>query len=83
MKNTSICSSSYWLYAPVGGLLEVAPKLTEEVDKGQKIATIYNMFGQVVTEIVSDNDGIVIGKATTPYCEAGSRVVHIGLFEEE
>lgn len=83
MKNTSVCSSSYWLYAPVGGLLEVSPKLTEEVDKGQKIATIYNMFGQVVREIVSDNDGIVIGKATTPYCEAGSRVVHIGLFEEE
>lgn len=81
MKNTHICHSSYWRYAPQGGLLEVIPKLTEVISKNQPIANIYNMFGQLVTVMTSDNDGIVIGKATTPYCEVGSRVLHLGLLE--
>lgn len=78
MKDTHICSSSYWMYAPNGGLLEVLPKLTEVIEKDQPIANIYNMFGQLITVMNSDNDGIVIGKATTPYCEVGSRVLHLG-----
>lgn len=82
MKDTSICSSSHWMYAPTGGLLEVIPKLTEMVKKGQQLAVIYNMFGQVISTIKSEHDAIVIGKATTPYCEAGSRVIHLGLMEK-
>lgn len=79
MKDTHICTTSYWLYAPRGGLLEVMPKLTEVVEKEQPIANLYDMFGQLVTVMNSDNNGIVIGKATTPYCEVGSRVLHLGI----
>lgn len=80
-KDTTICSSSYWLHSPSGGILEVLPKLTQYIAKGEKVATLYNPFGDVIVNIVADNDGVVIGKATTPYCEAGSRVLHLGLID--
>lgn len=73
-----VCRNSYWMYAKQGGILQVYPELIEEVKKGQKIALITNVFGEKVTEIKAKHDGIVIGKATYPVCQEGSRVVHIG-----
>ena len=35
MKDTPICSSSHWIYAPNGGLITVLLKLTEIVEKQQ------------------------------------------------
>ena len=37
----------------------------------------------MVSEMLCDNDGIVIGRAITPYCEVGARVLHIGILEDK
>ena len=74
-----ICSSSHWIYSQTGGILEVFPGLTDEIKKGQTIGKVFDVFGQLRDEIVSEEDGVVIGKSTHPACEAGTRIVHIGV----
>ncbi|WP_306641121.1 succinylglutamate desuccinylase/aspartoacylase family protein [Sanyastnella coralliicola] len=77
------CGSSYWLYADRGGILEVYPDITEVVRKGEKVATIRDVFGAVVREYFCPEDGIVIGKSTHPVGQTGSRILHLGIIENE
>ena len=72
------CSSSEWLYTKDGGILEVLPKLTQVVKKGQKIAILKNVFGEIVEEYYSRANGIVLGKSIDPIAERGARIIHIG-----
>jgi predicted deacylase len=76
-----ICDSSYWIYAQNGGILRVLPELTDRVSKGELVATIVDIFGNVIEEIEADEDGVVVAKATNPVCQVGSRVIHLGVNE--
>ena len=76
--DVAVCKDSHWLYAKNGGILRVRPGLTDMVKKGEIIATITNIFGEVIQELKSPENAIVVGKATNPVCEVGSRVVHLG-----
>lgn len=78
-KNAIICDRSYWIYAERGGIVDVLPDLTEQVIKGQVIARIYDVFGQIKEEVKSDQAGIIIGKNVRPNCNAGTRLIHIGI----
>lgn len=78
-----ICSSSRWLYTDSGGLLEVFPGLSELVVKGQRIARLINIFGDVVHEYTAPHDGVVIGKSTNPVAQTGARILHLGTQAEE
>ncbi len=79
VTNAYICDHSYWLYSRRGGIVDVLPKLADEVKKGQLIAKVYDVFGQVKEEIVADCSGVVIGKNVRPNCEAGTRILHLGV----
>ena len=79
MKNTILCSSSYWLYTDEGGILEVFPKIKSMVRKGDRIATVKTIFGKVIREYFAPEDGIVIGKSVSPINQTGSRILHLGL----
>jgi predicted deacylase len=76
--NAVVCKNSTWFYAKNGGILRVIPELTETVRKGEKIATISNIFGEVIEEIKSPGDAVVVAKSVNPVCEVGSRVIHLG-----
>lgn len=73
-----ICESSEWIYSENGGILEVHVHLTDKVAKGQKIATIRDLFGKTIEEIKSPYDAVIVAKATNPVCDVGARVVHLG-----
>lgn len=73
-----ICRSSSWLYADLGGILEVFPNLTDMVQEGQEIARISDIFGELESRILAPYSGIVIAKSTNPVCHEGSRVIHLG-----
>lgn len=82
-KETSVCEKSFWIYTQLGGVIDVIPELTDLVKKGQVIARIYDVFGNLEQEIKSPSHGIVIGKNVNPVCEAGARVLHLGITNQE
>lgn len=74
-----ICKKSYWIYTNNGGLLTVHPKVTQMVKKGELIATLRNIFGDIIEEYQAPEDGIVIGKSTNPVNQTGGRILHLGV----
>jgi predicted deacylase len=80
-----ICDNSYWIYSTKGGIIDVLPSLADEVKKNEVIAKVYDVFGQVREEVRADRSGVVIGKNIRPNCDAGTRVLHLGvnMFEPE
>jgi predicted deacylase len=85
VDDTIVCDKSYWIYSNRGGIIDVIPKLADQVLSGEVIAKVYDVFGQVKEEIIADKSGVVIGKNVRPNCDAGTRVVHLGvnLFDPE
>ncbi|MEL6941349.1 MAG: peptidase M14, partial [Bacteroidota bacterium] len=61
------------------GLLTVHPKVSEMVKKGQVIATLRNIFGDLIKEYHAPEDGIVIGKSVSPVNQTGGRILHLGV----
>lgn len=79
ITDATICDHSYWFYSKKGGIIDVFPALADEIKEGQVIAKVFDVFGQVKEEIVADRAGIVIGKNVRPNCDAGTRVLHLGV----
>lgn len=78
---TVLCKNSYWIYTDTGGIMTVKPKVTDLVEKGEVIAIIRNIFGQVVKEYLAPEDGIVIGKSVNPINQTGGRILHLGILK--
>jgi len=76
---TVLCQHSYWIYTNMGGLLSVLPNVTDIVKKGDLIATIQNVFGDILEEYYAPEDGIIIGKSVNPVNQTGGRIVHLGV----
>jgi len=80
-REAALCSHSYWLYADMGGILTVIPKVTKVVEKGEKIAVLRDIFGSVIREYHSPERGIVIGKSVNPVNQTGGRILHLGILK--
>ncbi len=78
-EETILCKNSFWIYSDTGGIMTVYPKVTDLVKKGQVIATLRNIFGDVVKEYHAPQDGIVIGKSVSPINQTGGRILHLGV----
>lgn len=74
-----ICVRSYWMYTEVGGVLEVYPDLAARVRKGELVARVRDIFGDVLEEYRAPEDGIIIGRSTHPVNQTGSRIIHLGI----
>ena len=62
-----------------GGLLHRNVELNQEVAEGQVVATITDVFGEIVERIVAPHAGPVVRIATFPVVSAGERVVQLGV----
>jgi len=80
---TVICKKSYWIYTDRGGLLTVHPKVTQLIKKDEIIATLRNLFGDVIKEYKAPENGIVIGKSVSPVNQAGGRILHLGIIKKK
>lgn len=78
-----VCSRSAWFYTDHGGLLDVHPRVVQRVDKGEVIACLRNIFGDVVREYRAPYAGIVIGKSVNPVAGTGARIAHLGVVAED
>lgn len=81
-EETIICKKSYWMYTDTGGLLRVFPKVTDIVEKGEVIASLRNIFGDLIKEYVAPERGVVIGKSTSPVNQTGGRILHLGILKD-
>lgn len=81
-ESTILCKSSFWIYTDIGGLLTVHPKVTDIVKKGEEIAYIRNVFGDIVKIYHAPEDGVVIGKSVSPVNQTGGRILHLGILDE-
>jgi uncharacterized protein len=77
-----ICKNSTWIYSDKGGFLSVLPEPATVVKKGEPIAQLHNVFGDLIKEYVAPADGIVIGKEVNPINQTGGRMLHLGLLGE-
>ncbi len=78
-KPTLLCESSYWIYTDEGGILEVFPAVGSFVQKGELIAEVRNIFGQLNRQYVAPEYGVVIGKGIDPISPTGGRILHLGI----
>ncbi len=79
VEETVICKRSFWMYTDTGGILTVHPGVTDFVKKGEIIATMQNIFGDVVKHYKAPENGIVIGKSVSPISQTGARILHLGI----
>jgi uncharacterized protein len=82
-RDAVVCRKSYWVYAQSSGILRVFPNLTNLIKKGDRIALICDVYGDVIEEILAPTDAIVVAKATDPVCQVGARVIHLGLIWDD
>ena len=80
-KEPYICYESFWQFTDEGGFLEVLTQVAEIVKKGQVVATLRNIFGDILKEYTASRDGVVIGKNSHPVAQTGSRIIHLGLMD--
>lgn len=73
------CKRSYWLYTEMGGLLHVHVDLLQRVKKGDLIASLRNVFGELTRQYHAPEDGVVIGKSISPVNMSGGRILHLGV----
>jgi len=78
-EETVLCKRSYWIYSDTGGIMTVHPNVTDIVKKGDVIATMRTIFGDLVTEYRAPEDGVVIGKSVNPINQTGGRILHLGI----
>ena len=78
-----LCSSSYWLYSDAGGILEVFPRVTQHVACGETVARVINVYGDLMHEYPSPEDGVVIGKSINPVGQTGARILHLGILADD
>ncbi len=76
------CSRSFWMYTDYGGVLEIFPKITDLIRKGDRIAIVRNMFGDIKRTYHAPCDGIVVGRSINPINQTGSRIIHLGVLED-
>lgn len=62
-----------------GGLLHRMVELNQEVAKDEIVATITDVFGEVVEKIRAPHAGPVVRIVTFPIVSAGERVVQLGV----
>ena len=64
-------SSSFWLRAPAGGLLRTVKTIGAHVDRGDILGLVSNPFGDVETEIVANEPGLLVGRTNLPVVNEG------------
>jgi uncharacterized protein len=70
-------SSSFWLRAPAGGLLRTVKTIGAHVDRGDILGLVSNPFGDVETEIVANEPGLLVGRTNLPVVNEGDGLFHV------
>jgi predicted deacylase len=72
-----VAHSSYWVRAPISGILRSDVSLGDKVTRNAKIGEISDPFGEEKTDVIATTRGIVIGKQNLPLVHKGDALFHI------
>jgi predicted deacylase len=75
-----VAKNSGWVRAPESGFVIHKKKLGDYVKKEDVLAEIKDPFGAITSKILSNADGIIIGKQNIPLVQEGEAVYHIAYF---
>lgn len=78
----TISRDSYWVRAPISGILRPTKKAGNRITKGQVIAIIANPTSSEEYKLKSPLSGIIIGDNMLPLVHAGQALFHIASFEK-
>jgi hypothetical protein len=76
-----VAKESGWVRAPESGFVSHLRKLGDCVTKGDLLATIKDPFGEIIDQVVSNADGIIVGKQNIPLVHEGEAIYHIAYFK--
>ncbi|MEF8792517.1 succinylglutamate desuccinylase/aspartoacylase family protein [Thiohalorhabdus sp.] len=76
-----IARSSSWVRAPQSGFLRTTAGLGDHVDKGRRLGTVADPFGDSETPVPAPDGGIVVGRTNLPLANEGDGLFHIARFE--
>lgn len=77
LTNVYIANTIHTTYTKYGGFVERLVEVDEPVAKGQPIANVRNVFGDILETLVSPADGRMFQSPRDPSCEPGSSVGQI------
>ncbi len=80
--NPMISRESYWIRAPISGILRHIKKAGHKVSKDQIIAIIANPTSTEEYKLRSPIAGIIIGENMLPLVHSGQALFHIASFEK-
>jgi hypothetical protein len=78
-----IARSSVWARAHTSGMLRFARPLGAWVEKGERLATVADPFGNDEEPVTSPAAGIVIGRMNLPLITEGEALFHIARFKTD
>ena len=67
------------LYTDTGGILTVYPQVAQMVKAGEVVATLRNIFGDLIREYKAPENGSSLAKRQ-PDQPNGGRILHLGVF---
>lgn len=76
-----VARSSTWVRAPDSGILRAMVPLGSRVKKETLLGVVSDPFGGSETQIISNYNGIVIGRTNLPLVNEGDALFHIARFE--
>jgi uncharacterized protein len=70
-------SSSTWVRAPEGGILHSVRRVGDRVGINEPIAVISDPLGTVMVPVLTEEDGIIIGRTNLPIVNRGDALFHV------
>jgi predicted deacylase len=74
---TVFSDSSGWVRAPEGGILHTVRRTGDRVGRREVIGVVADPLGATSVPVVSDDDGIIVGRTNLPLVNKGDALFHI------
>ncbi len=82
-RHSLVALSSYWVRAPISGVLHGSLRLGTLVKKGRRLASIGDPLEDELVPIKAPSGGIVIGRLMLPLAHQGDALFHIARLEDD
>ncbi len=76
-NDTVFSDASSWVRAPESGILHTTRRIGDRVGKGEVVGVVADPLGLASLPLVSETDGIIVGRTNLPLLNRGDAVFHI------